>query len=133
MEQITIPAQLDHIESLYKFVCDTLEESGLGNPQLNKINLAIEEIYTNIVNYAYPDKDGNVTISVSSEPDRILIEFKDTGIPYNPLEKIDPDISLSADERVIGGLGIFMVKRIMDDVLYRYEDGQNILTLIKNV
>ena len=132
MEQIMIPAKLDYLETLVNFVNDVSQNFDIDESLLNKLNIAIEEIFVNIANYAYPTGDGEVTINALSEPGKIIFEFIDSGIPYNPLEKSDPDITLSAEERAIGGLGIFMVKKVMDDVIYRYEDGQNILTIIKN-
>jgi len=132
MEQITIPAHLDNLKTLFSFTSGVMEKDNIDISLQNKINIAIEEVFVNIANYAYPAVNGDVTICVKSESDKIIFEFKDTGIPYNPLEKPDPDVTLSAEDRVIGGLGIFMVKKIMDDVQYKYEDDQNILTLIKN-
>ena len=98
-----------------------------------QIGVAVEEIFVNIVNYAYGGKTGEVEIYIDTEesPKTVTIVFKDSGIQYNPLEKEDPDIALSSDERPIGGLGIFMVKKLMDDVIYRYEDGKNILEIRK--
>ncbi len=92
------------------------------------IELSFEEIYTNIFSYAYPDGVGEVEISIYKENDDVVLRFVDWGIPYNPLEKQDPDISLSPEERPIGGLGIFMVKQMSKDIEYKYED-KNILTV----
>ena len=107
-----------------------------------QINLAVEEIYVNRAHYAYGQNDSNgriipdtgtgpAQIILEADDSRILLTFIDEGIKYDPLKKEDPDITLSAEDREIGGLGIFMVKKIMDDVSYRYEDGKNILTLTK--
>ena len=100
-----------------------------------QILIAAEEIYVNIAHYAYGGKEGEarVQIEVSQDTRMCRIEFRDKGIPYNPLEKTDPDITLSAEERSIGGLGIYMVKQSMDRVEYRHEDGYNILTMEKNL
>ena len=97
------------------------------------VEMAVEEIFVNIANYAYPDRTGQARIRTEllQDPRRIQITFTDSGIPFDPLKKPDPDISLSLDEKPIGGLGIFMVKKEMDDVQYRYEDGKNILTFMK--
>ncbi|MDE6518721.1 MAG: ATP-binding protein, partial [Acetatifactor sp.] len=83
--------------------------------------------------YAYPDGPGDVTAEIAAESGRLILTFADSGFEYNPLEKEDPDITLSAEEREIGGLGIFMVKQIMDEVTYRRTDGKNVLELAKNV
>lgn len=100
-----------------------------------QILTAAEEIYINIVLYAYGDETGETDIDFDfDEATRIFsITFVDNGVPYNPLEKEDTDITLSAEERKIGGLGILMVKKIMDDVKYKYSGGKNHLILIKNI
>ena len=97
--------------------------------------VAVEEIFVNIAHYAYGGNPGEAVIGldVIPNPKSCRIVFRDRGVPYNPLEKTDPDITLSAEEREIGGLGIYMVKQSMDKVEYRYEDGYNILTIEKNI
>ena len=100
-----------------------------------QIRLAAEEIFVNIAHYAYaPDKGkATVRVEVTEEPVSVTITFMDHGVPYDPLKKSDPDVTLPADERDVGGLGIFLTKKVMDDVAYEYRSGQNILTLIKNL
>ena len=95
--------------------------------------VAVEEIFVNIAHYAYDGKPGEAVIGldVIPNPKSCRVIFRDKGVPYNPLQKADPDITLSAEERQIGGLGIYMVKQSMDKVEYRYEDGYNILTIEK--
>ena len=96
------------------------------------LDVAVEELFVNIASYAYVDKTGIADITIELLPGQVVqITFRDSGIPYNPLEKPDPDITKPAEEREIGGLGIYIVKKSMDEVLYRYEDGQNILTIRK--
>ena len=94
------------------------------------INTALEEIFVNVANYAYEEK-GTVEITLSKFKDHVTFVFKDSGKPFNPLDKVDPNITAKSEEREIGGLGIFMVKKIMDSVKYEYVDNQNVLTLIK--
>ena len=100
-----------------------------------QIDLAVEEVFVNIAKYAYhPDKGrATVRVEVSDDPVQVRITFLDHGKPYDPLAKEDPDVTLSADERPVGGLGVFMVKQSMDDVTYEYKDGTNILTLTKSL
>ena len=95
----------------------------------------MEEIFINIARYAYRPEQGKATVrvEVSGDPVCVSITFVDHGVPYDPLAKDDPDISLSAEDREIGGLGIFMTKQLMDDVAYTYKNGQNILTLKKQL
>ena len=100
-----------------------------------QIELAVEEIFVNIANYAYAPEIGRATVrvSVSDDPLTVTITFIDCGVPYDPLKRSDPDVTLSAEEREIGGLGIFMTKKVMDEVAYEYKDGQNVLTLKKRL
>ncbi len=103
---------------------------------LNQIDLAVEEIYINIAHYAYKPNVGSVEITCDTHNGdseyTILIIFKDSGKPFNPLERQDPDITLSAEERNIGGLGIYLTKQFMDEVKYEYKDGFNILSIKKS-
>jgi anti-sigma regulatory factor (Ser/Thr protein kinase) len=100
-----------------------------------KLSIAIEEIFVNIVNYSYVDTEtvGEVCVSFSCDGDKISVTFEDSGIPYNPLDNDEPDITAPAHERQIGGLGIFMVKKLTDGMEYHYSNGKNILTIFKNM
>ena len=138
MDRITVPALVGNLTDVFNCVSGAMRNAGssLKQEQLNNIQIAVEEVFVNIASYAYDsDKggDGEVTVSVSVAPENLVIEFEDSGTPYNPLAEADPNTSLSADEREIGGLGIFMVKKLMDDVRYRHEGGKNILTLEKKL
>ncbi len=133
--EIDVEAVADNLPAVLDFVNEQLESADCPMKTLMQINVAVEEIFMNIANYAYaPDKGrAMVRVEVSGEPLSVIITFMDHGIPYDPLGKEDPDITLSAEERQIGGLGIFMVKKTMDDVAYEYKDGQNILRLKKKL
>ena len=100
-----------------------------------QIDIAIDELFSNIANYAYNPETGPATVRVDVDEKtlEVVITFIDHGIPYDPLKKADPDITKSADDREIGGLGIYMVKKSMDDITYEYRDGQNILRIKKNI
>ena len=100
-----------------------------------QIDIAIDELFGNIAHYAYNPKTGPATVrvEVTSAPISVVITFIDHGIQYDPLKKNDPDITLTSDEREIGGLGIFMVKKTMDEITYEYRDGQNILRIRKDI
>lgn len=135
MAEITVNACVDKIAEVVAFVEEQLENMGAGMKAQMQISIAVDELFANIANYAYPNGEGTATVRVEASEDgkKAVITFIDSGIPYNPLEKEDPDITLSAEDRPIGGLGIFMVKKSMDDMIYRYEDNKNILAIIKTI
>lgn len=133
MNTITVPATVDQLETVLKAITDELNGHNCPARTQMQLEMAIEEILVNISNYAYRGHTGEATVQweLTPEPLRINMRFIDSGQPFNPLEKEDPDTSLPAEEREIGGLGIFLVKRIMDAVSYQYQDGHNILTIEK--
>lgn len=133
MKELTIKALVEHVDDVLDFINAELEQADCSMKLQMQIDIAVEEIYVNIAHYAYPGTEGDATIlcEVSGDPLCCVITFVDSGIPYDPLAKEDPDITLSAEERDIGGLGIYMVKKSMDDVTYEYVNGQNRLTIRK--
>ncbi len=133
MKELVIEALTDNLTELLAFVDEQLEAADCPVKTQMQIDIAAEEIFVNIANYAYKPRIGTVKVlvEVTEDPSAAEITFIDSGIPYDPLEKADPDVTLSADERQIGGLGIFMVKKTMDDVKYEYLDGHNVLMLKK--
>ena len=134
MEKIEITAATDKLGEVTEFIDAQLEAADCSMKAQMQIDLAVEEIFVNIANYAYAPNVGMALISVDvDEQRRAFITFEDSGVPYDPLAKDDPDITLSAKERQVGGLGIFMVKKTMDDMLYEYRDGKNVLTLVKKI
>lgn len=135
MKELTVPAKTERLEAVINFIGAELAANRCPPKAQTQIEIAVEEIYINIASYAYRPKDGEATIrcTVGGEPLQVTVQFLDGGKPYNPLEKKDPDITLAADEREIGGLGIFMVKKSMDSIDYAYVDGKNILTIKKNL
>ena len=134
-DELDIEASVNNLQKVIGFINSRLEKVDCPAKKLMQIDLAVEEIFVNIANYAYAPDVGKVSVSVklSGEPSAAEITFADRGVPYNPLEKEDPDITLSADERQIGGVGIFMTKKIMDEIFYEHRDGQNILILRKRL
>ena len=134
MEKLSIKAKTENLDSVTEFIESQLAPLDLPMRTQMQINLAVEELFVNISYYAYAPGEGMAVIAVSLTDDRrIIITFMDSGKPFNPLEKDDPDISTPLEDRRIGGLGILMVKKSMDNVSYAYRDGQNILTLKKNL
>lgn len=135
MCELHVDALIENLGQVLGFVETKLEELECSMKIQTQINIAVEEIYVNIAHYAYQSEPGQATICIGTEEDSetVVIRFIDSGIPFNPLEKKDPDITLSAEERNIGGLGIYMVKKSMDDVSYEYKDGQNVFTIKKKI
>lgn len=130
MQTKTFLATDENMQSINDFVHAALPPDCLEDV-LFKIDVAVEEIYINIAHYAYAPSTGEVEVSCGEENGVFTVMFSDRGKPFDPLAHADPDITLSADEREIGGLGIFMTKKFMSSVAYRYEDGKNILTITK--
>ena len=132
---ITMDATLDNLEKALGFVDGELEQMECPMKKQMQVDLAVEEAFVNVANYAYGSGTGPVTLTVSADGENgtFTLALSDSGVPFNPLEREDPDTTLSAEERSIGGLGIFMVKKNMDEVSYAYENGQNILTMKKNL
>ena len=135
MEELTVTAKIENIETITRFVDEQLASYQCPKKAQLQIDIAIDELFGNIAHYAYHPEEGPATVrvEVTEHPLSVILTFIDNGVPYNPLEKADPDTSLSAEEREIGGLGIYMVKQTMDEILYEYKDGQNILTVKKSL
>jgi anti-sigma regulatory factor (Ser/Thr protein kinase) len=133
MREQTFPATTEALNDAMAFVDETLEEAGCSMKVQMQIDIAVEEIFVNIAHYAYTPGTGDAVLRVELQenPRAVSITFEDRGVPYDPLAKEDPDVTLDAEERQIGGLGIYMVKKSMDEVKYHHEDGKNILTLVK--
>ena len=135
MKELTLEAKVDSLPQVLAFVDEYLESLDCSMKVQMQIDVAVEEIYVNVASYAYAPKTGPVTISIETEdaPHSVTITFTDNGVPYDPLAKEDPDVTLSAEERKIGGLGIYMVKKSMDKMSYEYKNNQNVLKLTKNL
>ena len=135
MKELTVDAAIENIPAVTAFVEEQLEQVGCPMKAQMQIDIAIDELFSNIAQYAYSPKTGKATVRVemTEDPMAVVITFIDNGIPYDPLAKADPNVSLPADDRQIGGLGIFMVKKSMDEINYEYKDGQNILTIKKHI
>lgn len=135
MKMMVLPADAERIDEMLEFIGAELEAYDCPPKALMQISIAAEEIFVNIANYAYSPGAGEAEISVGVEENPLcaVIRFADRGKPFDPLKKPDPDITLDVDEREIGGLGIYMVKKSMDQVSYSYEDGRNILEIRKRL
>ena len=135
MTNKTFPAKVDALSDVLGFVDQTLENYECPMKIQTAICVAIEEVFVNVAHYAYRDGEGDMTLGIGFDAETREITFRmtDKGTPFNPLEKPDPDITLSAEDREIGGLGIFITKKTMNTVTYAYENGENILTMIKKI
>ncbi|MBQ8227690.1 MAG: ATP-binding protein [Clostridia bacterium] len=134
MKEITVVATVENIETVTDFINEQLEAVDCSMKAQMQIDIAVDEIFSNIAHYAYTPETGNATVRIEIEdnPRAAVITFIDSGVPYDPLTQAEPDITLSADERQIGGLGIFMVKKTMDKITYEYKNEMNILKIRKN-
>lgn len=119
----------ENYKPFYDWLHRVCDEWKLSDTLINKIDMSAEEIYANIMFYSYPKNSGIIEVTMSKYNDKVTIKFEDEGVPYNPLEKPDPDITLPPEERPLGGLGIFMVKEMTDNMDYEYKNNRNILTL----
>ena len=138
MKNLRVDARVEKLDEVMAFVEGELEAAAVSMKATMAITLSVEEVFVNIAHYAYKDSAAkecyaDIGMEFSESPKSVTITFTDEGRPYNPLEREDPDITLSAEERGIGGLGIFLVKKNMDCVSYEYRDGKNVLTTKKNL
>lgn len=132
MIKSSFSAKMENLEAMIDFIIDFARDEGISRDKLNHIRLAVEEVLVNVINYAYKDESGIVEIVCApAEKKGVVIDIIDLGFAFNPLEKEEPDTTLSMEERDIGGLGIFLTKRVMDEVSYERKDGRNILRLKK--
>ena len=135
MKELTIAATVENIEIVTDFVNEQLKALDCPMKFQMQIDIAIDELFGNIAHYAYHPDVGNATVrvEVTEEPLAVIVTFIDRGLPYDPLKAEEPDITLSAEERQTGGLGIYMVRKSMDEINYEYRDGKNILSIKKKL
>lgn len=133
MKELKVPAIISSVDAVTDFINAELEANDCLIKAQMQIDIAIDEVFSNIANYAYKGTNGDATITVDVDDSFAIISFADSGVEFNPLSKDDPNTNLSAEDREIGGLGIFLVKKSMDEVLYEYKNNMNILTLKKKI
>ena len=135
MTEQNFPARIESLSNVLGFVEQTLESYACPMNIQMAICVAIEEVFVNVAHYAYPGGEGNMTLGIGFDQTSRVLTFRmtDQGVPFDPLKKPDPDITLSAEDREIGGLGIFIAKKTMDSITYAYENNENILTMIKTI
>ena len=134
MAEITVAADLDSLNDVLAFVDGEMERAGCSMKLMTQVDMVVEEIFVNIARYAYHPEVGEASVrcEAGGDPFQIVVGFADRGRPFNPLDRKDPDVTLDAEARQLGGLGILMAKKLMDEIQYEYRDGKNILTLRKN-
>ena len=134
MKELTVEAIVEQIETVTEFVNAELEKLDCPMKARIQLDIVIDEIVSNIAYYAYGEKTGTVTVRIEAlqKENGVQLMFLDSGVPYDPLTRQDPDISAEIEERKEGGLGIFLVRKTMDDMKYEYKDGQNCLTIRKS-
>ena len=137
MKEILLEADLENLHTLFDFVLSPLRDAGCSNKDIRLVKLCVEEVFTNIASYAYHPGRGQARVSIDirgRSPIRLSISLYDRGSPFNPLTDVPtPDVMVGLEDRPIGGLGIHLVKAKMDHVSYEYRDGQNVLTMTKQI
>lgn len=133
MARITVKADISSLDTVIDFVQGILELAECSMKLINSVNLVIEEVFVNIAHYAYEQNEGNAEIECVIDGGVLTVVFQDFGVPYNPLLHEDPDVTQSLENRAVGGLGILLVKRIMDEQEYARIDGANRFTLRKKL
>ena len=135
MKTLTVEAKTECLAEVLAFVDGELEEAGCPMKAQMQLDVAVEELFVNIAHYAYVPGEGSaeIAVAVGEIPGTAEVRFTDCGVPFDPTKRDDPDVTLSAEERGIGGLGIFLVRKNTDEMLYEYRDGQNITTIRKKI
>jgi anti-sigma regulatory factor (Ser/Thr protein kinase) len=131
LSQLKLPADINNLRDFVEFVSSCAEGQGISPGRITEIGVATEEVLVNIFNYAYQDQVGDVKVScILDDESRFIIEIEDAGIPFDVLSIGEPDLIDDIDERQVGGLGVFIIKELVEDVQYRREDNKNILKLV---
>lgn len=133
MEKITVPAKLEYMNQVLEFMDGILAAQNCSEEEQYCIDVSVEELFTNIASYGYGEESGPVEVLCAVCDGAATVCLRDRGRPWNPWEKPDPDFGIPFDERPVGGLGIYMTKKFMDQVDYRYEDGWNVTTIRKSI
>jgi len=131
LSQIRLPAKRENLEKFSEHVLQCAEKQGIDRKRLMQINLSLEEVLVNICDYSYRDNEGDIEVTCGLDNDtQFVIEITDSGIPFDIHSFDEPDLNADISERKVGGLGIYLIKKMMDDIQYRFEDNKNILKLI---
>jgi anti-sigma regulatory factor (Ser/Thr protein kinase) len=129
METLRLPATMESLETFRQFVLERLQPLSTAKELVFKVELVLEEALTNVIHYAYPEAAGEMEVGIVIEADqRFCFCVKDWGIPFNPIERPNPDMSEEVSERQVGGLGVYLIRHLVDDLNYQWQNGGNILT-----
>lgn len=131
--ELEIPGTREHLTEVFGFMAGVLEKIGVSDPPAYAINLAVDEVVTNVVEHAYQDSQGKVKVECAREGDVVTIVVTDQGRPFDPTKSPPPDISSDLDHREVGGLGIFLARKAMSSITYERKGGRNVLTMVKDV
>jgi anti-sigma regulatory factor (Ser/Thr protein kinase) len=132
-EKTTFPATIDHLRAMLTFIDEAAKALGFDEQKIHQIMVASEEALVNVINYAYPEKPGDIELTRETRENKsLMIEIRDSGIAFDPLSLPEPNIHEPMERRRPGGLGIYMIRKIMDEVKYSRDGGFNILTMVKN-
>ena len=129
--EVVIDSAIEKIPVISALLGEEMETFGFGSEVILDIQLAVEEAITNVINHGYKKPGGEIIVSSRISPERIEVQIMDTAPRFNPLSVPEPELDSTIEDRDIGGLGIFLIRQVMDEVSYRYEDGKNILSLTK--
>lgn len=127
----TISADIHEIPALSEQLESVMKAAGFPDNDILDTQLAVEEMVTNVIVHGYAGRGGEIVVSWQAGPDEIAIQLEDRAVPFDPLSLPEPDLASDIEDRKIGGLGIFLTRKIMDEMTYRYEDGKNILVMVK--
>ena len=135
MQELNIEAKVENLDIVNDFINKSIGAVECSKKAIMQLGVVVEEIFVNIASYAYKDEVGiaTVQVEVKDNPPAIDLTFIDSGVEYNPLANEDPDLDVAVEERQIGGLGIYLVKNMVEEISYKYEGGKNILSLTKNL
>ena len=128
--ELEIDGELENLAAIGDFIADSMREFGLDDRKVFEVQMAVDEACTNIIKYGYVGENGAIEISCLKRDEDVVVVIKDTGTPFDPTSVQPPDLDAGLEERKIGGLGVYFMKTLMDEVKYEYRDGKNVLRLV---
>ena len=129
---LVLEAKRDNLPVIAAFIEEQLDGQGISEKEIFEVGLAVDEACSNIILHGYGEEGGRIEIELAVSPDRVTVSLMDSGEPFNPLTVEPPDLCDDVDQRKVGGLGVFIIKKTMDEVGYEYRNGRNVLSITKN-